>query len=68
MSAYEQHQELLKWENIADSIEVIGELFLDKSIYRLVIEDINFPQLEGKQNIIPFEIAAVSDEPIELGS
>ncbi|AOR29540.1 hypothetical protein FORMB_25230 [Formosa sp. Hel1_33_131] len=66
VSAYEQHQELLKWENIADSIEVIGELFLDKSIYRLVIEDINFPQLEGKQNIIPFEIAAVSDAPLEL--
>ncbi|MGY0426009.1 MAG: DUF6046 domain-containing protein [Polaribacter sp.] len=66
MSAYEQQQELLKWENLADSIEVIGELFKDKSIYRLVIEDISFRQPEGKQNIIPFEIAAVSDEPLEL--
>ncbi|WP_438710863.1 DUF6046 domain-containing protein [Aquimarina muelleri] len=68
ISAYEQQQELLKWENLADSIEVIGELFIDKSIYRLVIEDISFRQPEGKQNIIPFEIAAVSDEPIELGN
>lgn len=65
-SAYEQHQELLKWENLADSIEVQGELFLDKNIYNLVIEAINFSQPEGKQNIIPFEITAVSDEPLEL--
>lgn len=64
-SAYEQHQELLKWENLADSIQVQGELFLDKNIYSLVIEDINFSQPEGKQNIIPFEITAVSDEPLE---
>lgn len=66
MSAYEQHQELLKWEQLADSIEIQGELFLDKNIYMLVIEDMVFNQLEGAPNIIPFEITAVSDEPIEL--
>ncbi len=68
MSAYDQHLELLKWESLADSIQVIGELFKDKSIYRLVIEEIDFPQREGSTNIIPFVITAVSDEPIELNN
>lgn len=66
ISAYDQHLELLKWEKLADSIQVQGELFLDKDIFNLTIEDIDFRQPEGKQNIIPFEITAVSDEPLEL--
>ncbi|WP_166964601.1 DUF6046 domain-containing protein [Yeosuana marina] len=66
LSAYEQHKQLLKWEEIADSIEVIGALFKDKSIYRLTIEDFDFKQPQGKQNVIPFEITASSDEPLEL--
>lgn len=66
MSAYEQHKQLLKWEEIADSIEVVGELFKDKSIYRLTVEDFDFKQPQGKQNVIPFEITASSDEPLEL--
>lgn len=66
MSAYEQHLQLLQWEEIADSIEVIGALFKDKSIYRLTIEDFDFKQPQGKQNVIPFEITASSDEPLEL--
>lgn len=66
MSAYDQHKELLKWEDIADSIEVIGALFKDKSIYRITVEDFDFKQPQGKQNVIPFEITASSDEPLEL--
>lgn len=66
ITAYQLHQELLKWEDIADSIEVIGELFKDKSIYRLTIEDMDFKQPQGKHNVIPFEITASSDEPLEL--
>jgi len=66
ITAYQLHQELLKWEEIADSIEVIGELFKDKSIYKLVIEDMDFKQPQGKHNVIPFEITASSDEPLEL--
>lgn len=74
MAAYEQHKELLKWENIVDSIEVgnieheenKNDLFRDKSIYKLTIEDISFKQPQGKQNAIPFSINACSDEPLEL--
>lgn len=65
-SAYEQHQELLKWEVVTDSIQVVGDLFKDKSIYSLVIEDIDFRQIQGNTSAIPFEITAVSDEPLEL--
>ncbi|MFY0714129.1 hypothetical protein J1D01_10660 [Seonamhaeicola sp. NFXS20] len=66
MSAYEQHLQLLKWEEIADSIEVIGTLFKDKSIYRITADDFDFKLAQGKQNVIPFEITASSDEPLEL--
>ncbi|MBP0904166.1 DUF6046 domain-containing protein [Mariniflexile gromovii] len=66
ISAYDQYRELLKWEEIADSIEVIGSLFIDKSIYRISIEEFDFKLPQGKQNVFPFEITACSDEPIEL--
>ncbi|MGB1307533.1 MAG: DUF6046 domain-containing protein [Oceanihabitans sp.] len=66
IKAYEQHQELLKWEAIADSVEVVGDLFKDKSIFRITIEDVDFKQPQGKHNVIPFEITASSDEPLEL--
>lgn len=66
ITAYQQQQELLKWENLADSIRVFGDYFTDKSIYDIVIEDINLPQREGSTNILPFVITAVSDEPLEL--
>lgn len=66
MSAYEQHLQLLKWEEIADNIEISGALFKDKSIYSITIEDFDFKQPQGKQNVIPFEITASSDEPLEL--
>ncbi|CDF80568.1 conserved hypothetical protein [Formosa agariphila KMM 3901] len=65
-SAYEQHLSLLPWEGLADSIEVLGELFIDKSIYRITLEDVDFKQAQGKENVIPFEITASSDEPLEL--
>jgi hypothetical protein len=65
-TAYEQHVELLQWEKLADSINVVGELFKDKSIFALTFSEVDFRQLQGKQNIIPFEIQAYSDEPLEL--
>jgi len=64
-SASEQYKELLKWEDLADSIDVIGKLFVDKSIYKISIEEIDFKQLEGSPNIIPFTINVISDVPLE---
>lgn len=64
--AYEQQKALIRRAQIAGSIPVVGELFNDKSIYAIVLKDISFRQLQGSVNMLPFEISAVSDNPIEL--
>lgn len=64
--AFDIQSNLLEWEKIVDSIEVQGDLFLQKDIYRLTIEEVDFRQPQGRHNVIPFEITASSDEPLEL--
>lgn len=66
LSEKEQIEKILEWEQIAGSIEVEGDLFKDKEIFSLVIEDINIKQLQAKPGVIPFEITASSDQAIEL--
>ena len=66
ISAYEQLTELLSWEEIAGSIGVSGDLFTDKSINSIAIENIEVSQVQGKPSVIPFNIAAVSDQIPEL--
>lgn len=61
-TAYDQIEELLSWEAIADSIGVSGKLFIDKGINAIVIESIEVPQVQGKPNVIPFTITAISDQ------
>jgi len=63
---YEQLRQLLEFEQIAESIEVSGELFAARSIYRLVIEDMDTPQVKGKPEVLPFYLRCSSDEPLEL--
>ncbi len=58
--------ELAQWRKICDSIEVQGILFSNKEIYRIVIEDLQIQPIEGKYNVIPFQIQAISDEPVEM--
>lgn len=73
-TAREQIDSLLMFENVADSISLVLEdarkgfntLFFDKEIYQLVIKDIDIKQIQGQPNMIPFEVTAMSDEPIEL--
>ena len=65
-TAYQQIQELLQWEQISDNISVSGQLFTDKEINSIVIESIEIPQVQGKPNVIPFTINAVSDQILEL--
>lgn len=65
-SFLDQHARLLEFEELADSIDVEGDLFKEKSIYKLIINDINFPQLQGKPKVLPFEMTCESDEPLEL--
>jgi hypothetical protein len=65
-TAMEQQKKIYQWSELADSLEVSGQLFTNKKIYRFVWQNIAFKQLEGKPNVLPFEITAYSDEPIEL--
>lgn len=65
-TAQEQKAALLEWEQVCNSVPVIGSLFVEKKIYRLAIDGISFTQLERKPNVIPFEMECVSDEPLEM--
>lgn len=62
----EQEKELIKWDNLASSIEVACELFTLRRIGNITIKGINFEPMRGKPNIRAFTINALSDEPIEL--
>jgi len=64
--AIEQYGQLVKFGQLMDSIEVSGDLFDLKNIYRLVIIDVNFPELVGMPDVFPFELRCRSDKPIEL--
>lgn len=61
-----QKEALLAWEQVAGAIDVDGKLFSEKGITRMVITYVNFPQVQAKPKVIPFEIYAISDEPIEI--
>ena len=65
-TAYEQLNELVRWRNLADSVDVTGYLFKDKGIYSLVLESMTLAPVQGKDNIYSFSIRATSDKPIEL--
>lgn len=65
-TAQEQINQLIRWENICDSIPVLGSIFREKEIYNITIENISIQPIVGRWNAIPFQIDAVSDEPIEL--
>lgn len=65
-TADEQMQTLVLWREIADSINVTGDLFKDKGIYALVMENIQISPVQGYQDMYSFNIQASSDKPIEL--
>lgn len=57
---------LNKLRRVNDTINVISP-FLDLfDIFQLVIKDVKIGQQEGKMNIIPFTISAVSDEYLSI--
>lgn len=65
-TAFEQHLELLKYDRVVESIGVLSELYNDKGIDNIVIQEIGFGQIEGKPGAIPFTMRCVSDQPLEL--
>lgn len=63
----EQIFALTKLNEIAGSLEIAqGNIFLKKNISRLVIESLAFSPVQGKPDIMPFEITATSDEDLLL--
>lgn len=66
VSYLEQHARILEWEELADSIAVDSDLFKERSVYRIDINSINLPQIQGKPRVLPFELACESDTPLEL--
>jgi len=65
-TAVDQKIKLKEFDEIVDSIQVVGDLFNDLDISNIVIEDISFSQLKGKPGVIPFHLRCTSDEPLEL--
>ncbi|WP_165025643.1 DUF6046 domain-containing protein [Dysgonomonas sp. ZJ279] len=65
-TAKEQIETLVRWSNVSDSIGVQGSIFRGKGIYNIVIESLSIQPIVGRWNAIPFQIEALSDEPIEF--
>lgn len=63
----EELNELKKYEEVADSIEVFGGLFEAFNINRVAVERAVLGNTQGgKPNVIPFQFRCTSDEPVEL--
>lgn len=65
-TAEEQAHALVMWSQLVDSIEVSGDLFVQKAIYALVMEDFQLAPVQGKPDVYSYTISAVSDKSIEL--
>lgn len=59
-------RELARWELVADSIQVAGEMFAYLGIKRLVIESLNIGKVTGMPNMVPFQMSCVSDEDLPI--
>jgi hypothetical protein len=61
-TAQRQKEVLLQWEQVAGHVEIAsGDLFTEKGIHALVINDFNIDQIEGMPDMIPFEMNCDSD-------
>jgi hypothetical protein len=48
------------------SMRVYSRLLNDLDIHEVVITDLRFPPMEGYENVQPYEMVCLSDEPIIL--
>ena len=65
-SAQSQLDELLKYEKLADSIEVEGELFTQRNIHRVCLNDWNDNIPQASPGVVAFSFQLYSDDPIEI--
>ncbi|MBX7204145.1 MAG: hypothetical protein K1X81_01860 [Bacteroidia bacterium] len=56
----EQEQAILEWEDLASGIYVAGKKFVEKNIFYMAIKEINLSQIEGRPNVVPFELTCRS--------
>ncbi|SHJ76098.1 hypothetical protein SAMN02745146_0098 [Hymenobacter daecheongensis DSM 21074] len=59
-------REMLRWEQLVDSIAVGGQMFELLGIKRLVVESLNIGKVAGMPNVVPFQMQCCSDEPLEV--
>lgn len=59
-------EEVERWFNLADSVEVEGDLFHLRGVYRMVLRSINYVQYPGKPRVHGYQLECDSDAPLEL--
>lgn len=57
---------LQDWFEIAGGINVFGSIFSKKEIYNIIVEDFDIKSVTGSPDVIPIEMSAVSNEPVEI--
>lgn len=62
----DQVQEMVRLLRLQQPVQAVSPFLQLFDIYDLVVQDWRMPQLEGFQNMQPFELVCISDTPIEL--
>ncbi|AJA67316.1 hypothetical protein MYRA21_0072 [Myroides sp. A21] len=65
-TAKEQLEELIKWQELADSISVSGDLFETLNIERVCINEFEFNIPQGTPGVIAYTMTMLSDDPLEF--
>ena len=68
VSPKSQEDQMVKWDDLADAINVTSEILLSREIHSILIEDFNPVPQRGRPNLVPFTIRAVSDEVISTNN
>jgi hypothetical protein len=68
VSPKSQEDQMVKWDNLADAVNVSSEILLSREIHSILIEDFNPVPQRGRPNLVPFTIRAVSDEIIKTNN
>lgn len=66
MTAMQYADRLQDWFEVAGGIKVQGSIFGMKEIYNIVIENFDIKSVSGSPGVIPVELTACSNEPVEI--
>lgn len=65
-TAMQYADRLQDWFEVTGGIKVQGSIFGMKEIYNIVLEDIDIKSVSGNPGVIPIELSACSNEPVEI--